>query len=193
MAVENRENPEQAEGLQAGSEEQTTTAESRIGSEGDDSTEAPGTPHATASGGGTAWNLAAAVAAWAWPGLGHLLTGERSRGLILMAAIGGLYLTGLLVSGVSAVDRDGQRLAFAGQAMIAPTLAIDRWASGRIRETPGELDGWDVEPAIGRPREIGVLYTALAGMLNTLVILDVAHRGQRGPRPQPAERRGDDA
>ena len=49
------------------------------------------------------WHPGLAVAAWVVPGLGHYLMGERRRGLIIGAVIGGLWIAGLLVGGVGVI------------------------------------------------------------------------------------------
>jgi len=130
----------------------------------------------------------AAVAAWLAPGLGHWILGERRRARWLAAGILGLYLAGLLVGGVTVVNHrepgPDQRNAFSywflGQALIGPSIAIDLtqkltvdWI---VNGEPPPPDAQPlVEPVYGHMREIGVLYTALAGLLNLLAILDVIY------------------
>lgn len=134
------------------------------------------------------WNLPAAVAAWLVPGLGHLLAGHAKRGAILMVCIGGLWVVGLLVGGISVVQarsEDGAlRPWYIGQAMIAPSIAVE-YTHDRFRaRTEGADPSPDDEsipfsPAYGRAAEIGTLYTALAGLLNLLAIIDIAYREPR--------------
>lgn len=134
------------------------------------------------------WNIPAAVAAWLFPGLGHLLAGHTKRGAILMACIGGLWTVGLLVGGISVVqshNADGSlRPWYLGQALIAPCIAVE-YTLDRFRARnegadpePGD-ESIPYQPAYGRAAEVGTLYTALAGLLNLLAIIDIAYREPR--------------
>jgi hypothetical protein len=134
------------------------------------------------------WNIPAAVAAWLIPGVGHILAGHAKRGTILMVCIGGLYLVGMLVGGISVVhsrNEDGSlRPWYLGQALIAPSIAIEYTHDKlRARTEGADPSPYDeeisFEPAYGRAAEIGTLYTALAGLLNLLAIIDIAYREPR--------------
>jgi hypothetical protein len=84
------------------------------------------------------------------------------------------------------------------QVLTGPAaLAAGAWSVWASADPDGS-DG-DGEPpgavSHGRVNEIGVLYTAVAGMLNLLTIIDASHRAsqpqflarpQRQPRPQPS-------
>lgn len=144
-------------------------------------TQAP--PHRPA-----AWNLPAAVAAWLIPGLGHFLAGHTRQGVILFVCIGGLWASGLLVGGINVVQsRSSEGLVrpwYLGQAIIAPSIAVE-YQHDRYRALqPGrEPDPDDqvipYQPSYGRAYEIGTLYTALAGLLNLLAIVDIVYREPR--------------
>lgn len=139
------------------------------------------------------WQPHLAVAAWLLPGLGHAMLGQRQRGLIIGLTIMGLWLAGLLIGGITVIDYqhsgDGQapRLSFwfVGQAMLSPSVVVDL-AHQRLRAvsmsrfghepTPTDAPRPLYTPALSRVAEIGTLYTALAGLLNLLAILDVAWR-----------------
>lgn len=134
------------------------------------------------------WNFPAAVAAWLIPGMGHILAGHTKRGSILLVCIGGLYISGLLVGGISVVharSADGTlRPWYLGQALIAPSLAVEYTHDKLRARTEGADpspydDAIAFEPAYGRAAEIGTLYTALAGLLNLLAIIDIAYREPR--------------
>jgi len=134
------------------------------------------------------WNIPAAVAAWLVPGLGHLLAGHTKRGAILMLCIGGLWVVGLLVGGISVVqsrNTDGTlRPWYLGQAIIAPSIAVeythDKFRARFEGKDPSPDDpSLPFSPAYGRAAEIGTLYTALAGLLNLLAIIDIAYREPR--------------
>ena len=147
---------------------------------------------------GVAAAVAAAAAGWLLPGLGDPVTGHVARGLILAVTLTSLWLAGLAIGGLSVVDRQNDPAWFLGQALIAPSLLADRYR-GRLvaehhaahREVTTRHAGRllprfnpPFEPAFGRARELGTLYTSLAGLLNLLAMLDVVYR----PRPQPRAR-----
>ncbi len=115
---------------------------------------------------GLPWPIIGA-AAWVFPGLGHFLLGERLRGIIVACTLIPLFLAGVYIGGVDVVDREKDRLWFAGQVLIGPTaLVVDYVRSSN--KPPNH--------SIGRVNELGTLYSALAGVMNLLVILDVVGR-----------------
>ncbi|MFA9479378.1 DUF6677 family protein [Phycisphaerales bacterium AB-hyl4] len=120
------------------------------------------------------WNFTAAVAAWVFPGLGHLLLGQRDRALVLAVTIISLWIVGLLVGGVSVIDRAMHPAWFLGQMLIAPSLVVDLLTSHYSPPT--------YSPSFGRANEQGVLFTAMAGLLNLLAIIDVLYRDPHDPR-----------
>lgn len=68
----------------------------------------------------------AAILALAFPGLGQLYLGHIQRGACICAGIMGMFLTGLLIGGISCVDRRENMIWFLGQALVGPpTLAVD--------------------------------------------------------------------
>lgn len=134
------------------------------------------------------WNPLEALASWAIPGLGHILLGQRRRGLIIGLTILALWLSGILVGGIYVVDRQAQadpldqssraglNLWFLGQAFVGPSLVVD-WTRARL-PVAGLTDSnppLAVAPSFGRAHEQGTLFTALAGLLNLLAILDVIY------------------
>ncbi|MEM6552471.1 MAG: DUF6677 family protein [Planctomycetota bacterium] len=125
------------------------------------------------------WSPTAAIAAWAFPGLGHFLLGYRTQALILATALTTLYTAGLLIGGLGVVHRQDHRWAFVGQAFVAPTFLVDLYRNRLDRSTPAVQDPDQPPPytkPLGKPQTIGTLYTAIAGMLNALLILDLLHR-----------------
>ena len=136
-----------------------------------------------------------ALAAWIVPGAGYWLIGQRARGVTVWVTVVLLFAFGLLVGGVRVLevpyyDRNGQATdrslidevrakpwsiaqVMAGSAAIAGGTA-SVWASTADAEgrTPGE-------ESHARVHEIAVLYTAVAGMLNLLTVIDSAHRAGR--------------
>jgi TM2 domain-containing membrane protein YozV len=133
------------------------------------------------------WHFNAAVATWLIPGCGHLLIGQTRRGLIIMFAIAWLWIIGLLIGGVSSIDRTEHPAWFLGQMLIAPSVAVNYYhQSLRLQQVgqPVNTSGQVIyEPSLGRINEQGVLYTSLAGLLNLLAIIDVLYHE---PRRRPA-------
>lgn len=134
--------------------------------------------------------VVAALATWLVPGAGHLLIGDRTRGVTFLVVITLTFWTGVAIGGVkntvSPVDRT---LWFAGQICAGGhTLATLAWA-GAIElplDQPGPEGPFPVSIiGYGRTEEVSVVYTAIAGMLNILIILDVLVRAEKIPPPVP--------
>jgi hypothetical protein len=141
----------------------------------------------------------AAAAGWVVPGLGYWLIGEKTRGVVCCVAILLTFLGGLLIGGVRVVDVPGYDLK--GEAAYTPQRVwklraqpvaevfnkpwyIAQALVGPVNlvATAGSLSAAKagVHPSTARIFDIGTLYTAVAGMLNLLVMIDSAHRaGQR--------------
>ena len=142
------------------------------------------------------------LAAWLLPGAGHFISGHRARGLTIGISILILFALGLLIGGMRVVDmpswvrvrqlqRDGHNLpgAFLSAVMEKP------WYVGQFLAGPVSIitarTAWAGDPhAVGRnnnpyalsharSNEIGTLYTAVAGMLNLLAIIDATYRAAR--------------
>ena len=147
---------------------------------------------------GRRWNLAAALAGWLVPGLGPVLLGQGRRGGILVVTISLLWLAGLIIGGVSVIDSRSDRLWFSGQMLIGPSLLVDHYHQSLKAEADGypeppervESENEDeeepeppvYEPAYGQMSAQGTLYTALAGLLNLLAMLDVVYLDPTDPR-----------
>ncbi|HOA74063.1 MAG TPA: hypothetical protein PL151_04855 [Phycisphaerae bacterium] len=136
----------------------------------------------------TARMIIAALATWLVPGAGHLLIGDRVRGIAFLVTITLTFWTGVAIGGVkntvSPVDRT---LWFAGQICAGGhSFAALAWAS-----TIPSPYGTDTPAAsvigYGRAEEVSVVYTAIAGMLNILIILDVLVRAEKPLVPVPAK------
>jgi TM2 domain-containing membrane protein YozV len=123
----------------------------------------------------------AAILAWALPGLGHFIIGQKRRGIIIGSTLISLFIAGLLIGSIDVVDSRRDTLWFAGQAMLGPiAIAVDFLhasldASG-IPHPPTEISSPIYFTSIGRVNELGTLYCTLAGVLNLLAILDVVGR-----------------
>lgn len=137
-----------------------------------------------------------AAAGWALPGLGYLLIRQRARGLTVGITILMLFIAGLAIGGVRALEAplnaeqspsfnpgDWQREIsekpwYVAQILTGPICIVSSYYSawaGRP-DSAGNTPG---VPSHARANEIGVLYMAVAGMLNLLAIIDAAHRAGR--------------
>ena len=132
-----------------------------------------------------------ALAGWLVPGAGYWLIGQRRRAYTVGITILAIFMFGILISGIRVVqapDRTGpgglpQRILarpwFLGQVLTGPIGIASAYVSDQLASSPkyGAIE------AKARLAEIGTLYTAVAGMLNLLTIIDAAHRaGMRGNR-----------
>ena len=138
------------------------------------------------------WNLGAAFMGWLVPGLGHWLIGERRRAVILGVCIFGLWLGGLTIGGITVVDHKANPYWFLGQMLSAPSLVATQ-ATQFLKERSERSARSLHRPSFGRVKEQGILYTALAGLLNLLTMIDLINRAhgsrETTSNPDPASRR----
>ena len=136
------------------------------------------------------------------PGLGHLSLGYRRRGVLAMAAVLGMFASGLLVGGIDAVDSEEDFPWFLAQSLNGPIAYGTDWANrsmlksgrvGTLLPTPPPTDAAG-RPAQGRftvsslkgvgaANEFGTLFIALGGLMNLVLVMDVTRR-------EPADRPG---
>ena len=133
-----------------------------------------------------------ALAGWLVPGSGYWLIGQRARGLTIGVTIVVLFVLGIFIAGVRVVEAPDMSAAnqsvfarvlqkpwFLGQALTGPMGLASAYASNKVAESPRYRN----VQTKARLAEIGTLYTAVAGMLNLLAIIDSAHRaGNHGNR-----------
>ncbi len=134
-----------------------------------------------------------ALAGWLLPGLGYFLIGEKKRAYIAGIAIILTFVLGLLIGGVRVIDVPG--FDHNNQKRTGPRDTRWRLSAEPIAEVMnkpwyiaqslvGPLNigatAWslstDARQSTARIFDIGTLYTAVAGMLNLLVIIDAAYR-----------------
>ena len=125
-----------------------------------------------------------ALAGWLVPGAGYWLIGQRGRAVTCGVTIIAVFLFGILISGIRVVQAPDftapgnpmQRVLtrpwFIGQALCGPMGIGAAYVSDKLAhsQTYGKIE------AKARLAEIGTLYTAIAGMLNLLTIIDAASR-----------------
>ncbi len=152
---------------------------------------------------GFARSALAVVTAWVLPGLGHVVLGERARGVVIMITLASLYTAGLLIGGIDVIDSREDKWWYRGQVLAGPaTLTLDLLSQrlktrtqSRLEDRafpaaqPPDFDRLPYVRSVGRVNELGTLYCALAGMLNLLVIVDLVFRldHRRAHAPPPAD------
>ena len=141
-----------------------------------------------------------AIAGWLLPGAGYWLLGQRSRAMATGFTVITLYLAGLLVGGLRVVEVPGfgdggnkVMVTVQGQSIwtmaVAPMQEVKAkpWSIAQILAGPiGILSGvgsvWAAQ-SVGVSHtpvnEAGTLYTAVAGMLNLLIVIDASHRASQ--------------
>ncbi len=123
--------------------------------------------------------LIVGAAAWLVPGGGHLLLGQRSRGLTIMASIVCLFILGLLIGGVSVIDSPA---AVSWSALQQKPWYVVQALGGLMTIfTTVATNGHTLPVSHARSWEIGTLYTAVAGMLNLLALIDACARAAGEP------------
>ncbi len=135
----------------------------------------------------------AAILALILPGLGYVALGQIRRALYVGGAILGLIAGGLLVGGIDSIDSKEDPLWFGVQALAGPTtfgldylhqnhFKITNAAGKKITPLPGSgAKGGASAPSprkgLSRINDVGMLYVALAGMLNLIAIIDCTWHG----------------
>jgi len=125
--------------------------------------------------------VAAAMLAWVFPGLGHLYLRRTGKGLILMGCIIALFAFGVRMDSalqlhVGLEDPLALLFSLAQMGVGAPYVAA-------------RLLGYDSGLVTSPTYEYGNTFTAVAGLLNILVVLDALDtaRGTKDRRQSASE------
>lgn len=150
----------------------------------------------------TARNKLAIVLCWLVPGLGYARIGEKTRGILIFAGMALLWVSGLLIGGVDAVDSKEDRLWFAAQSGSGPIAFIVSAVNEQVLKTgsvgsmldkpngrkntagPRQLNSFK---SVGRNNEYGILFTALAGLMNLVSLIDVGFRAPAQERTREGD------
>ena len=129
-----------------------------------------------------------ALAGWLIPGAGYWLIGEKKRAITVGVTIIAMFVFGILVSGIRVVQAPDlatpggvmqkalSRPWFIGQVLNGPMGIAAAWVSDQLAQSTQ----YKTIEAKARLAEIGTLYTAIAGMLNLLTIIDASYRASQG-------------
>lgn len=111
--------------------------------------------------------------------------GHRRRGVLIMFGVLFLFLGGVLIGGIDSVDRRDDKLWFLAQSAVGPlAFAIDMVNQNYVKQLPEEQRFPTM--GINKPNEMGTLFSALAGLMNFVVILDALFFA---PKPIPDRRK----
>ncbi|MAT80014.1 MAG: hypothetical protein CMJ29_00020 [Phycisphaerae bacterium] len=133
-------------------------------------------------------NPTAGLLAWIFPGLGHVYLGQRHRGFLVMAGILFLFICGLLVGGLDAVDLKNDKIWFVGQAFNGPITFVANFLNQTLIQARPEALRLQLV-GLGNVNALGTLFITLGGLMNLIVILDAFY-----PQPwddRPARRKDD--
>lgn len=110
------------------------------------------------------------LAAWAIPGAGHLLIRESKRAIIICLTVLGLFVAGLLIGSLGVLEPiQTAWYIFIGQMLTTPAVGILTDIAQK-----GSYDTY------GRPADIGLIYTIIAGLLNLLSISNAVYMAYCG-------------
>lgn len=119
----------------------------------------------------------AAVLSWIVPGSGHVLAGQKSKGILLGAVVLVTFALGLALGEGHSCDRAQMPFWWAGQSVCGGGVAFAALFTGplKMESYPALLD-------------LGVILCTIAGLMNAIVITDAWSVAER-----PAPREGTEA
>lgn len=124
----------------------------------------------------------AGVLAWLIPGAGHLLIGERRRGLIFLIVITLTFWTGVAVGSVQGtVAPHARKLWFVAQLGTGGN-ALTAYGLHKMISPESATSSKLIATGNWLSAEVGVHYTGVAGLLNLLVIIDAIARADASLR-----------
>ncbi len=109
--------------------------------------------------------LPACLFAWLLPGAGHVYLGRTAKGLLLLGAIGALFVLGVTMN-------SRLQLYLGLEDPLALLFSLAQMAMGLPYFLARAL-GFEAGLVTSPTYEYGNTFTAVAGLLNILVILDV--------------------
>lgn len=111
----------------------------------------------------TAYLFLVGVAGWWIPGAGHWIIGQPKRAAIIFFSIVFSFTFGIWLGSIAVID--ARTPWYWAQMLNSPAVAYLAHLSGSVYH----LDSY------GKPREIGEIYTAIAGMLNLLCVINAVY------------------
>lgn len=125
--------------------------------------------------------VAAALLAWVFPGLGHLFLRRIGKGLILMGCVIALFVLGV------AMD-SSLRIHLGLEDPLALLFSLAQMGVG-APYVMARMLGYETGLVTSPTYEYGNTFTAVAGLLNILILLDALDtaRGIKDRRPPAPE------
>ena len=108
--------------------------------------------------------LPACLLAWVLPGAGHFYLGRRGKGLLFFGAIGALFVLGVAM-------KSRLQLYLGLEDPLALLFSIAQMAAG-VPYFLARVLGYEAGQVTAVTYEYGNTFTAVAGLLNILVVLD---------------------
>ncbi len=110
----------------------------------------------------------ACIGAWLVPGLGHALYGKPRTAIILLIVLTLMFACGLAFG--------GRVFPFGGPEPLVWLAAAAEWCLGAPRVVAA-IAGWGAGNVVAATYEYGNTFLIVAGLLNTLAVLDVFDLG----------------
>lgn len=104
----------------------------------------------------------AVLATLAVPGLGHWLQGRRQRAVVVFTLLVGLFVLGTVLAEATNLSRERHFYYWSGQFLVGlpAILAEAMWGTASVKRDISYVDA-------------GLVFACVAGMLNTLAMIDV--------------------
>lgn len=109
-----------------------------------------------------AYLLLVGVAGWWIPGVGHWIIGRPKRAALIFFSIVFAFMVGIWLGSIAVIDKETPW--FWAQILNSPVVAYLAHV--------GQVFGLE---SYGKPRELGEIYTGIAGMLNLLCIVNAVY------------------
>jgi hypothetical protein len=103
------------------------------------------------------------ILGWWVPGAGHWIVGRHKHAVIIFISLTFAFSLGIYIGSIAAID--ARTPWYWAQLLYSPAAAYIAHLSGSVYH----LDSY------GRPREIGEIYTGVAGMLNLLCVINAVY------------------
>jgi hypothetical protein len=117
---------------------------------------------------------------WLVPGLGHIYAKRRNYGAFYLLMIGGLFAGGMAISDGTAVNSTDHFWYFLCQVLAGPATLVVEY----LRHPEGIYLG----EGIGiMAHQTGVVYVAVAGVLNLISICELYRRHTHPEEPGPSD------
>ena len=105
-----------------------------------------------------------ALLGWWIPGAGHLLIGRVKHAIIIFISIAFAFTLGIYIASVAVLDPVNDLLWYLAQILNSPVvILLARFAQNHQLV------------CFARPREVGQIYTTVAGLLNLLCIVNAVY------------------